>query len=57
MTQRLYEILARRFSARDKANPWVFWHFHVDQETGEKKAIPFKDRRELISKISVIGPR
>lgn len=51
MTQRLYEILARRFSTRDGANPWVFWHFNVDQETGEEKAIPFKDRRELIKNL------
>jgi integrase len=51
MTQRLYEILARRFSTRDEATPWVFWHILVDRETGEKKAIPFKDRRELIKNL------
>ena len=51
MTQGLYKILDRRFSVRDKANPWVFWHVHIDQKTGEKKAVPFKDRRELIKSL------
>jgi integrase len=47
MTQRLYEILSRRFSSRDESNPWVFWHVLVDPATGERKAIPFGERREL----------
>jgi integrase len=51
LTQRLYEILAHRFSMRDEANPWVFWHVLIDQKTGEKKAVPFKDRRELIKNL------
>lgn len=51
LTQRLYEILAHRFSMRDEVNPWVFWHVHIDQKTGERKAVPFKDRRDLIKNL------
>jgi integrase len=51
LTQRLYEILSRRFSTRDRAQPWVFWHSYVDGKTGEKKAGPFKDRREIIKSL------
>ncbi|MGD0827152.1 MAG: tyrosine-type recombinase/integrase [Desulfobaccales bacterium] len=51
MTQRLFEILARRYSSRDVTKPWVFWRFNVDQDTGERKAAPFKDRRELIKNL------
>lgn len=51
MTQRLYEILARRFYSRDLTKPWVFWRINVDPATGERKAAPFKDRRELIKNL------
>jgi integrase len=51
ITQRLYEVLSQRFAERDKAKPWVFWHTYVDVETGEKKAGPFKDRREIIKNL------
>jgi len=51
LTQRLYEILARRFSMREEAVPWVFWRFNVDQQTGERKPAPFNDRRELIKNL------
>ncbi len=51
MTQKLYEILARRFAERDKAKPWVFWRYNVDQDTGERAAAPFKDRREIIKNL------
>ena len=51
LTQRLHEILGRRFSVRDEAVPWVFWRFNVDQQTGERKPAPYNDRRELIKNL------
>ena len=45
MTQHLYEHLFRRFSERNKSIPWVFRHTYT--MNGEKKVVPFKDRRIL----------
>jgi integrase len=51
MTQRFYEILNHRFSNRNENIRWVFWRYQVDQNTGERTAAPFKDRRELIKNL------
>ena len=38
MTQKLYEILSRRYEERDRTKPWVFWQqIHTWKETGQKK--------------------
>jgi integrase len=51
MTQKLYEVLSRRFAERDLTKPWVFWHTYRDRETGKKRVGPFQDRREMIKNL------
>ena len=35
MTARLFEVMTRRYKARDKSKPWVFWHRYVSSKTGQ----------------------
>lgn len=51
MTQKVFDILSRRFSERDKTTPWIFWHSYVSRDNGEKKVGPFKDRREVLKNL------
>jgi integrase len=51
MTQKIFDILSRRFLGRDKTIPWVFWHAYGDQENGQRKVGPFKDRREVLKNL------
>ncbi|MGO9022446.1 MAG: tyrosine-type recombinase/integrase [Syntrophobacteraceae bacterium] len=48
MTEKLFEILSRRFETRDRAIPWVFWHTYTSSKTGEKKAGPYIDRKKFM---------
>lgn len=45
MTQKLYEVLSRRYAARDPNKPWVFWHTYYSSKTGERKDGPYQDRK------------
>jgi len=36
MTQKLLEMLSRRFAERDPSKPWVFWHTYWSNKTGEQ---------------------
>ncbi len=45
MTERLYRILARRYSDRDPAKPWVFWHIYHHTKNPEACIGPYKDRK------------
>jgi integrase len=51
MTQKVFAILSRRFSQRDRGKPWVFWHAYVDQKNGRKKVGPFIDRQSILKKL------
>ncbi|MFA4902253.1 MAG: tyrosine-type recombinase/integrase [Desulfobaccales bacterium] len=51
MTQKVFDILSRRFSERERNIPWVFWHSYVDQSSGEREVGPFKDRREVLKNL------
>ena len=51
MTEKVFGILSRRFSERDKTRPWVFWHFYVSRDNDERKVGPFKDRREVLKNL------
>lgn len=51
MTEKVFHILSRRFSERDKTLPWVFWHYYVVTKNGERKVGPFKDRREVLKNL------
>lgn len=48
MTQKLYEILSRRYSERDISKPWVFWHTYWSSKTGEKHQGPFQERSKIM---------
>jgi len=48
MTQRLFEILSRRFKNRSATMPWVFWHSYIDQITGKKISGPYKYRGTIL---------
>jgi integrase len=50
MTQKVFDILSRRFLERDKTKPWVFWHSYMDP-SGERKVGQFKDRREVLKNL------
>lgn len=48
MTQKLYDILSRRYSDRDKNQPWVFVNTYKDWRTGEIKIGPFSYRKTIM---------
>jgi len=48
MTQKLFEVLSRRFAERDPSKPWVFWHTYWSNKTGEKLDGPYKNRRKTL---------
>lgn len=48
MPQKLYEILYRKYSNRDKNKPWVFWHIYTSRKTGERVEGPYKDRKRIM---------
>jgi integrase len=48
MTKRLYEILQRRFQARDNGKPWVFWHRYFDRKERVWQEAPYKDRKRIM---------
>ncbi len=48
LTQKLFEVLSRRFAERDPSKPWVFWHRYWSNKTGEKVEGPYKNRRRTL---------
>ena len=48
MTQKLFEVLSRKFAERDPSKPWVFWHEYWSNKTGEKVEGPYKNRRRTL---------
>lgn len=51
MTEKLFEILNRRFEARDQSKPWVFWHRYWSRKEGKFLEGPFGDRKRLMEKL------
>jgi len=51
MTQRLYEILSRRYTNRDPNKPWVFWHRYWDQKKREWVEGPYEDRKKIMKSL------
>lgn len=45
MTERLFDRLKRRYEARDKAKPWVFWHRYTSSKTREICEGPNQERK------------
>ena len=48
MTNRLYEILWKRYQNRDKSKPWVFWHTYKSSKIGKKVSGPYIDRKKIM---------
>jgi len=48
MTQRLFEILCRRYAHRDPGKPWVFWHRYWSGRTRESQQGPYRDRSKVM---------
>jgi integrase len=48
MTDKLFEVLSRRYSQRDPSKPWVFWHEYISSKTGEKCVGPYQDRKKFM---------
>ena len=51
MTNKLYEILMRRYEKRDKTKPWVFWQTYWKRKTGEKIEGPYIDRKRFMKRL------
>lgn len=51
MTNKLYEIMLRRYSSCDKSKLWVFWHEYKSRKTGENVAGPYQDRKQIMKKL------
>lgn len=50
MTQRLFEILSRRYSKRRKTIPWVFWHAYRTKD-GKRVKGPYQDRKKIMESL------
>jgi predicted nucleic acid-binding protein len=48
MTDKLYEVLSRRYANRDKRVPWVFWHRYRSRKVGDWTVGPYKERKKIM---------
>jgi len=48
MTEKLFEVLSRRYESRDKSKPWVFWHRYWSKKEGDWVEGPYKERRRIM---------
>jgi integrase len=48
MTNKLYDILKRRYENRDDEKPWVFWHRYKNKHDGIMVERPFSHRKGLM---------
>ena len=51
MTDRLFNILSRKYTARDQDKPWVFWHQHWDKKQKCWVEGPFKERTRIMKSL------
>jgi integrase len=49
MTQRLFEVLSRRYAERDGKKPWVFWHRYRSQKTESWIEGPYRVRSKIMT--------
>jgi integrase len=47
MTERLFQILSRRYANRDQDKPWVYWHKYWSKN-GNNQVGPYKDRKKIM---------
>jgi len=48
MTQKLFEVLSRRYEKRAKDKPWVFWQRYWDRKKKEWVEGPYRDRKSIM---------
>lgn len=48
MTNKLFDVLQRRYGVRDSSLSWVFWHTYTSSKTREKKVGPYQDRKKFM---------
>jgi integrase len=48
MTNRLYNMLLRRYESRDKTKPWVFWQRYWSRKEGKFLEGPYQDRKLIM---------
>jgi len=48
MTEKLYNLLLRRYKSRDVTKPWVFWHRYWDRNKKNWVYSPYKDRKKIM---------
>jgi len=48
MTQRLYDVLSRRYQQRAKDKPWVFWQRYWDRKKKEWVEGPYANRSKIM---------
>ena len=48
MSDKLYDLLHRRYLKRETDKPWVFWHRYWDREKKQWAEGPFKDRKRIM---------
>ena len=48
LTQKLFEVLSRRFEKREKDKPWVFWQRYWDRKKKEWVEGPYQDRKKIM---------
>ncbi|MBF0439939.1 MAG: tyrosine-type recombinase/integrase [Magnetococcales bacterium] len=51
MTEKLYEVLSRRFDVRDQTKPWVFWHNYWSSRTSAMCEGPYQDRKLIMKSL------
>ena len=48
MTQKLFEVLSRRYEKRAKDKLWVFWQRYWDRKKKEWVEGPYQDRKKFM---------
>ena len=48
MTDKLFEVLSRRYANRDKRISWVFWHRYWSRKIDGWTVGPFKERKKIM---------
>ena len=49
MTEKLFNVLSRRFQQRHKSKPWIFWHRYWSRKAGKWVEGPYIDRKRIMT--------
>jgi integrase len=48
MSEKLFEVLSRRYNTRSKDKPWVFWHRYMSRIKKAWVVGPYKERKMIM---------